>query len=157
MTSEGATARERVAEPSSEPPAYWTRLAYESVIAFIRAEQGKRGFSQPQFWILRHLSPHDLSADGRGMTVPELQAAMAEYIRPEDDLAAEAEALLERDLLRSDSDGSLVLTDAGEQTRLAWKAYGPEIRALIHRGIDDADYAVAVRVLKRLIANTALD
>ena len=142
------------AHPSSEPPAYWTRLAYESVIGFIRAEQGKRGFTQPQFWILRHLSPHDLSEHGHGMTLLQLQEAMAEYIRPEDDLGAEAEVLLGRGQLRRATDGTLFLTDEGEAARLAWKAHAPEIRALVHEGIDDADYATTIKVLKKLISNT---
>ena len=47
-----------------------------------------------------------------------------------------------------------MLTEEGEATRREWKTYGPEIRALIHRGIDDADYAVTIEVLKRLVANT---
>jgi len=145
------------AHMSSEPPAYWTRLAYESVIGFIRAEQAKRGFTQPQFWILRHLSPNDLSAHGHGMTLAQLQEAMAEYIRPEDDLATEAEELLGRGRIRRASDDKLVLTDEGEATRLAWKAYGPEIRAIVQEGIDDADYATTIKVLKKLISNTRPD
>jgi hypothetical protein len=142
------------ARTSSEPPAYWTRLAYESVIGFIRAEQGKRGFTQPQFWILRHLSPHDLSAHGDGMTVLQLEEAMAEYIRPEDDLEAEAEELLSRGQIRRAADGTLSLTEEGEVARLAWKAYAPEIRALVFEGIEDAEYATAIKVLKKLISNT---
>ena len=140
---------------ADEPAAYWTKLTYESVIKFIRAEQARRGFSQPQFWILRHLSPQDLLADDRGLTLAELQSAMAEYIRPEDDLPREAALLLERGFLRRDGEGRLFLTDAGEEARLAWKAFAPEIRALVHRGIDDADYVAALKVMQRLIRNTS--
>jgi DNA-binding MarR family transcriptional regulator len=130
-------------------------LAYESVIRFIRAEQHKRGFTQPQFWILRHLSPHDLSPDGEGMTLLELNEAMAEYLRPEDDLAEEAERLLSRGLVLRAPDGNLFLTDEGEAARLEWKAHAPEIRALVHEGIDEADYATTIEVLKKLISNTS--
>ncbi|MBM6405773.1 hypothetical protein JQN72_16135 [Phycicoccus sp. CSK15P-2] len=140
---------------ATEPPAYWTRLAYEAVIGFIRREQERRGFSQPQFWILRHLSPDDLSSDGRAMTPAELRSAMAEYIRPEDDLEAEASTLASRGLLARDDSGAFALTEEGEATRLCWKDFGPEIRAMIHAGIDDADYITTVKVLQRLISNTS--
>ena len=36
------------------------------------------------------------------------------------------------------------------------KAHAPAIRARIHEGIDEADYATTVKVLRRLISNTRL-
>ncbi|MGW3788426.1 MarR family transcriptional regulator [Micromonospora chokoriensis] len=142
---------------ATQVAAYWTRLAYESIIRFTRDEQAKRGFTQPQFWILRHLSPHDLAPDdGAARTIAQLQQAMTEYIRPEDDLASEAKGLLGRGWLQEDHDGCLRITDAGEAARLQMKQSAPEIRALIHRDIDDADYVAALRVLHKLIANTTL-
>jgi hypothetical protein len=137
--------------------AYWTRMAYESIIAFTRREQAKRGFSQPQFWILRHLSPDDLSSNGEGMTVPQLERAMTAYIRPEDDLSEETEALVARGWLRRNEDGRLWPTADGEAARLEMKQYAPEIRAMIHAGVDDADYVKALQVLQKLIANTTAD
>ena len=43
MTLEQATD----AQLAAQPAAYWTRLAYESIIPFTRAEQLKRGFTTP--------------------------------------------------------------------------------------------------------------
>ncbi|WP_433112229.1 MarR family transcriptional regulator [Micromonospora sp. CA-246542] len=140
---------------ANQVAAYWTRLAYESIVRFTRDEQAKRGFTQPQFWILRHLSPHDLGPrDGAARTIPQLEHAMTEYIRPEDDLASEVEVLLSRGWIHADDDGNLRLTDAGEAARLQMGQSAPEIRSLIHRGIDDADYVAALTVLHKLIANT---
>jgi hypothetical protein len=48
----------------------------------------------------------------------------------------------------------LKITDLGEQARVTIGSHAPEIRALIHQGIDDADYATTIRVLQRLIRNT---
>ncbi|MEV6346491.1 hypothetical protein [Actinoplanes sp. NPDC051851] len=79
---------------------------------------------------------------------------MSTYLRPEDDLAAEAEILLERGWLAVDGDGRLRITEAGEEARLRLKQHAPAIRARIHRDIDDADYVTALRVLHRLIRNT---
>lgn len=70
------------AELAGRPAAYWTGVAYEALIAFTRARQAEKGYTQPQFWLLRNLSKNDISPDGTGMTVPELQAAMASYLRP---------------------------------------------------------------------------
>ncbi|SFO32013.1 MarR family transcriptional regulator [Actinomadura madurae] len=142
-------------ELARQPAAYWTGVAYESVIGFIRAEQARHGSTQPQFWLLRNLSPHDISPDGQGMTIPELAHAMRTYLRPEDDLEAEAEALLARGWLRRDDDGRLWITPEGEEGRRAIKQLAPEITARIHEGIDDADYVAALKVLGRMIRNTS--
>ncbi|WP_328850991.1 MarR family winged helix-turn-helix transcriptional regulator [Micromonospora globbae] len=142
------------AELAAQPAAYWTGLAYEALISFTRARQAELGFTQPQFWLLRNLSSNDLSPDGQGMTIPQLREAMATYLRPEDDLHAEAEVLLERGWLRRDSENRLWITEAGEEARVRLKAHAPAIRARIHEGIDDADYVAALKVLGKLMRNT---
>src|SRR5690348_12103966 len=91
-------------ELAGQPAAYWTGVAYEALIAFTRRRQAAAGFTQPGFWLLRNLSANDLSPDGRGRTVAELEEAMSTYLRAEDDLAAEAAALAGRGLLRADAD-----------------------------------------------------
>ncbi|MFF2196102.1 MarR family transcriptional regulator [Streptomyces sp. NPDC058157] len=141
------------AELAGQPAAYWTGVAYEALIAFTRARQAEKGYTQPQFWLLRNLSANDISPDGEGMTVPELREAMASYIRPEDDLAAEAAVLVERGWLRRDAEERLWLTGAGEEARVRLALNGPAIRAALHEGIDDADYVTAVKVLRQLIRN----
>ncbi|MEU4242672.1 MarR family transcriptional regulator [Actinoplanes sp. NPDC026619] len=141
------------ADLATQPAAYWTGVAYESLIAFTRARQAELGLTQPQFWLLRNLSPNDLNPDGSAMTIPELKAAMSSYLRPEDDLGAEAEALLEQGRLTLD-DGRLTITEAGEQARLSLKQHAPTIRAQIHEGIPDADYVTTLKVLHRMIRNT---
>ncbi|GAB2576476.1 hypothetical protein Aab01nite_12990 [Paractinoplanes abujensis] len=138
---------------ADQPVAYWTGVAYEAVIAFIRERQAAHGYTQPQFWLLRHLSPHDISPDGHGMTLAELEAAMSTYLRREDNLAEAAGPLVERGWLRRDEDDRLWITDAGEQALTELKKFTPAIRAAIHEGIDDADYATTVAVLQRMIHN----
>ncbi|MFF4367069.1 MarR family transcriptional regulator [Streptomyces sp. NPDC001594] len=141
------------AELAGQPAAYWTGVAYEALIAFTRARQAEKGYTQPQFWLLRNLSAHDISPDGAGMTLPELRKAMASYIRPEDDLAAEAAVLVERGWLRRDAEERLWLTEAGEEARVRLARNAPAIRAALHEGIDDADYVTALKVLRQLIRN----
>ncbi|MBW5484601.1 MarR family winged helix-turn-helix transcriptional regulator [Streptomyces bambusae] len=131
----------------------WTGVAYEATIAYTRARQAENGYTQPQFWLLRNLSENDISPDGEGMTVAELRKAMASYIRPEDDLAAEAEVLIGRGWLRRDAEDRLWLTEEGEQARVDLARNAPAIRAALHEGIDDADYVTTVKVLQQLIRN----
>ncbi|MDX3710455.1 MarR family winged helix-turn-helix transcriptional regulator [Streptomyces europaeiscabiei] len=142
------------AELATQPAAYWTGVAYEALIAFIRAQQADLGFTQPQFWLLRNLSKNDISPDGHGMTIPELQQAMSTYLRAEDDLETEAKVLLDRGWLSRDGEGLLWITESGEEARLNIKRHAPEIRDRIHRGIDDADYVTALKVLQQMIRNT---
>ncbi|WP_406080984.1 MarR family transcriptional regulator [Streptomyces zaomyceticus] len=141
------------AELAGQPAAYWTGVAYEALIAFTRARQAEKGYTQPQFWLLRNLSANDISPDGEGMTLPELRGAMASYIRPEDDLAAEAAVLLERGWLTRDAESRLWLTEEGEQARVDLKRNTPAILAALHEGIDEADYVTTLKVLQRLIHN----
>ncbi|MFE3198734.1 MarR family transcriptional regulator [Embleya sp. NPDC059237] len=141
------------AELAGQPAAYWTGVAYEALIAYTRARQAEKGYTQPQFWLLRNLSVNDISPDGAGMTVPELRVAMASYLRPEDDLAAESEALVERGWLTRDAEDRLHLTEAGEQARVDLARNAPAIRATLHEGIADADYVTTLKVLQRLIHN----
>ncbi|MEU8956351.1 MarR family winged helix-turn-helix transcriptional regulator [Streptomyces sp. NPDC048518] len=141
------------AELAGQPAAYWTGVAYEALIAYTRAQQAEKGYTQPQFWLLRNLSVNDISPDGAGMTLPELRAAMASYIRAEDDLAAEAAVLVERGWLTRDTDDRLWLTEEGERARVDLARNAPAIRAALHAGIDDADYVTTVKVLQRLIRN----
>ncbi|MFF4324180.1 MarR family transcriptional regulator [Streptomyces sp. NPDC001568] len=141
------------AELAGQPAAYWTGVAYEALIAYTRARQAEKGYTQPQFWLLRNLSVNDISPDGEGMTLPELRGAMVSYIRPEDDLAAEAEVLLERGWLSRDAEERLWLTEEGEQARLDLARNAPAMRAALHEGIDDADYVTTLKVLQQLIRN----
>ncbi|MET7303292.1 MarR family transcriptional regulator [Embleya sp. NPDC005575] len=142
------------AELAAQPAAYWTGVAYEALISFTRARQAELGFTQPQYWLLRNLSKNDISPDGHGMTIPELRQAMSSYLRPEDDLRAEANVLLERGWLTEDTRGRLWIAESGEQARVDLKEHAPAIRARIHEGIDDADYVTTLKVLQRMIRNT---
>ncbi|MFD9453701.1 MarR family transcriptional regulator [Streptomyces sp. NPDC059985] len=141
------------AELAGRPAAYWTGVAYEALTAYTRARQVELGYTHPQFWLLRNLSANDISPDGKGMTLRELREAMTSYIRPEDDLAVEAEVLLERGWLTRDAEERLWLTEEGERARVDLGRHGPAIRAALHEGIDDADYVTTLKVLQRLIQN----
>ncbi|MFF9870344.1 MarR family winged helix-turn-helix transcriptional regulator [Streptomyces sp. NPDC013953] len=140
-------------ELAEQPIGYWTKVAYEAVIGHIRGEMAELGTSQPQYWLLRHLSVHDLNPDGRGRTVAQLVAQMREFLRDGDDLEAESGRLVERGWLRRDDGGRLWITDAGETARVRIKEQAPRWRARLHDGVDDADYVTTLKVLRRMIEN----
>ncbi|MCU7820549.1 MarR family transcriptional regulator [Kitasatospora sp. DSM 101779] len=139
---------------AAQPAAYRTGVAYEALVAFVRGEQAALGYTRPQYWMPRHLSKHDISPDGHGMTVPELRQAMREYLGTEDDLDAEAGTLLERGWATRDDAERLWITEAGDRARACLKQHAPAIRDRIHEGIDEADYVTALKVLRRMIADT---
>lgn len=141
------------AELAAQPAAYWTGVAYEALIAFTRARHVEFGVTQPQLWLLRNLSSSDISPDGHGMSVPELEQAMSGYLRAEDDLASEAEVLLRRGWLTRDDADRLWLTEAGEAARGDLRKHARAIRGQIHQGIDDVDYVAALKVLRQMIRN----
>ncbi|MGX1881231.1 MarR family transcriptional regulator [Streptomyces sp. NPDC055287] len=151
--SEGLSETLSEAELAQQPIAYWTHVAHEEVLAFIRGELAELGLSQPQYWTLRHLSVNDLSEDGTGRTVEELNESMREYLAPQDDLATDTEDMVVRGLLTRDATSRLTITEAGEVAHARVKEHVPALRARIHTGIDDADYATTVRVLRRMMRN----
>ncbi|MEV3987763.1 MarR family winged helix-turn-helix transcriptional regulator [Streptomyces sp. NPDC049837] len=140
-------------ELAKQPIGYWTGVANDAVIGYIRGELARLGTSQPQYWLLRHLSVNDLNPDGQGQTVPELTGRMREFLRAEDDLGAESDRLVERGRLRRDGERRLWITDAGEAARADIKRHVPAWRERLHDGIDDADYVTTVKVLRRMVEN----
>ncbi|MEO3976585.1 MarR family transcriptional regulator [Streptomyces sp. CAU 1734] len=129
-------------------------LAHRSTVAFIRRELAALGLTQPQYWILRHLSPGDPAPDAAGLTVAGLTALMRSYTDDATDPAAEAAALVANGLVARDAAGALTITGAGALAHRRVKEHAPLIRERIHAGVDPAEYAVMVRVLRRIIANT---
>jgi hypothetical protein len=141
------------AELAGQPVGYWTGLAHREVIAYIRGRQAELGITQPQFWLLRNLSAADLSPDGGPQSLADLAEAMSTYLPATDDLGPEAAALVARGWLVETDDGRFRITPEGDAARLRVKEIGPSVRAHIHDGISDRDYATTVRVLQRMIAN----
>lgn len=164
MNTKAATATAEAAAPAlsagdaelaGQPVGYWTGLAHREVIAYIRGRQAEIGITQPQFWLLRNLSADDLSPDGAPQSLAELAEAMSTYLLPADDLGPEAAALVARGWLAEEDDGRVRILPEGEAARLRVKEIGPSVRAHIHDGISDTDYATTVRVLQRMIANVS--
>ncbi|MEU8243407.1 MarR family transcriptional regulator [Actinoplanes missouriensis] len=136
-------------DPVAEPAAYWTGVAHRALIAFTRAREAELGLTHPQFCLLRALTERD------ARTLPDLTRDLRAHLLTTDDLAAEAEALLDRRLITVDGHGRLRITPAGHTARDEQSRHLPEITARIHAGIPDADYDAALTVLRQIITNVS--
>jgi DNA-binding MarR family transcriptional regulator len=136
-------------DPGVEPAAYWTGLAHQALTAFTRAREAELGLTHPQFCLLCALSEQD------GRTIYELRRALERQLLTGEDLAAEAEALLELRHIRVDRHGRLWITQAGREACEEQSQHLPEITARIHDGIPDAEFAAALTVLRRMVHNVS--
>jgi DNA-binding MarR family transcriptional regulator len=139
-------------ELAQQPAGYWTGAAHEAVIGYIRSEHRKLGVTQRHWMTLNALARSD-----DGLTRTAVGEQLRQYMTPQigsfDTYGAVLDDLEARGFVEPDAVGKLHLTGAGRAKREEIAARTPAVRGHLHRGIDDADYAVAVAVLQRLVAN----
>ncbi|HWM74640.1 MAG TPA: MarR family winged helix-turn-helix transcriptional regulator [Nocardioides sp.] len=135
-----------------EPAGYWTGAAHEAVIAYINVEHRKLGVTQRHWMTLNALAR---SADG--LTRAEVGDELRQYLTPQigafETYAAVLDDLVDRGYVEADGQERLRLTESGLAKRADIAARTPAIRGHLHEGIDDADYATTVAVLRRMVAN----
>ncbi len=141
-----------VSDLAREPAGYWTGAAHEAVIAYINAEHRKLGVTQRHWMTLNALAR---SADG--LTRAEVGDELRQYMTPQigtfETYGAVLDDLVDRGYVETDGEERLRLTDRGLAKRAEIAAGTPAIRGHLHEGIDDADYALTVTVLRQLVAN----
>jgi hypothetical protein len=140
------------AELTAQPIGYWTGAAYRAVVGRIRAELAVEHLTQPHWWILNHV------AGAPGTWHP---GGLTERLTPFDDqhtdFAAVFADLERRGWLRRAADGSLTLTEAGEQGRLRARERTMRAHEQMHDGITPPEYAATLTVLRRVIDNLGGD
>lgn len=140
------------AQLARQPIGYWSGAAHEAVIRFINDEHGKLGVTQ-RHWMTLNL----LRQNPDGLTREEITTALRPYLTPQigdvSTYASVLDDLLDRGYVAAGSDGRLALTDDGHalHTRIADRTNS--IRARLHNGVTDAEYAAALKVLRRITAN----
>jgi len=135
------------AELASQPIGYWTGEAHRRVVGRIRSDLALEGLTQPHWWTLNHVA---------GAPGTLTRAALAERLQPFDDQGTDFEAVFDDLITRgwlAATAGTLTTTEAGEAGRLRAATRGQRANELMHDGVDPADYAVAVNVLRRVIGN----
>ncbi len=138
-------------ELAAQPIGYWSGEVYRRAVGAIREQLAVEGLTQPHWWTLNHVA----GAPGT-WTRPALSRKLEVY----DDLGIDFEGvyddLVSRGWVREDG-GVLTLTEEGEAGRLRAKERGLRVHERTHEGIDPADYAAAVNVLRRMVDNLGGD
>lgn len=142
------------AELLGQPMGYWTGVANESIVGHINERLSAFGIAQRHWWTI-----YRVGASEQGLGRDEL-VRLIRQARPYVDasvLPAAADDLLERGWLAERS-GLLSVTDEGARVRAQLlREVIPGALRSAREGITDEEYAVTVRVLRRMTANTGGD
>ncbi|WP_327237492.1 MarR family winged helix-turn-helix transcriptional regulator [Streptomyces sp. NBC_01317] len=138
--------------PATQPVGYWSGLAHAAVTRHLRDALARIDVTQPQYWVLNrvHGAP---TAPSREEVVTQL-TPLADGPH---EIARVIGQLLHRGWLRLDTGQHVHLTDAGEAARVRLRELVTEVRAVVHRGISDAEYVAALKVLRTMVANVEGD
>jgi hypothetical protein len=107
--------------------------------------------TQPQWWSLNRV----LAAGEDGVARAEVAVLLAEVADGPREVPRALDQLLHRGWLAADPAGALRVTDAGREAHARIKQLVTRLRAEIHEGVPDEEYAAALRVLRRIAANAA--
>ncbi|MGW0742744.1 MarR family transcriptional regulator [Streptomyces sp. NPDC002817] len=134
-------------ELAAQPIGAWSGEVYRRVVGGIRAQLAVENLTQPHWWTLNHAA----GDPGRWT-----RAALVERLTRYDDQGIDFDGvfddLVARGWLTEEPDG-MRLTEAGEAGRVRARERNLRIHERTHDGIEPADYAVTVDVLRRMVAN----
>jgi hypothetical protein len=130
------------------PIGYWIKKADEALTTRINAAQQANGLSRTDWQILNTLH------EGVATTHKALATLLRPFVGP-DALRGAIEQLVTRGLVKGDegADSGYQLTTDGQHVYEAALILQQEVRRQAVQGVDEADYATAVRVLQRLVEN----
>lgn len=132
---------------ATQPVGYWSGLAHAAVTRHLRDAMARTDVTQPQYWVLNRVHG--------GATPPTREEVVAQLTHLADgpqDISRAVDQLLHRGWLGRDG-RDLRLTDDGEAARARLRELVTGVRAEVHRGISDAEYVAALKVLRRMVAN----
>ncbi|MFF9147453.1 MarR family winged helix-turn-helix transcriptional regulator [Streptomyces sp. NPDC014861] len=133
---------------ATQPVGYWCGLTQAAVTRHLRDAMARIDVTQPQYWVLNRVNG--------GPAAPSREEVVAQLTHLADgphEIARVVDQLLHRAWLRTDDRQCLHLTDAGEAARIRLRELATEVRAEVHQGISDEEYAAALKVLRRMVAN----
>ncbi|MFF8830023.1 MarR family transcriptional regulator [Streptomyces sp. NPDC015131] len=139
-------------ELAAQPAGAWTGLAYRAVVGALRAALAEEDLTQPHWWTLNHAA----GAPGT-WTRAALTARLLRYDDQDTDFGAVYDDLVARGWLTESPEGTFTLTREGEAGRERARVRNARVLARAHEGIAAEEYATAVNVLRRLVANMGGD
>ncbi|MER6384294.1 MarR family winged helix-turn-helix transcriptional regulator [Streptomyces sp. NPDC001250] len=132
-----------------QPVGYWTWAAHQAVVGHLRGALAGIDLTQPQWWVLK-----EIAAEPAPCTRAELQNRLAPHLDAGPEVIGRAvDTLTARQWLTVDEAGGLRATDSGRAATRRAMALLKRVRAEIHDGIPEEDYATTLEVLRRMIRN----
>jgi hypothetical protein len=132
---------------AAQPIGAWSGQAYRLVVGALREQLAVEDLTQPHWWTLNHVA----GDPGRWT-----RAALVERLAPYNDLGIDFDDVFDDLVARgwmTEEAGVMTLTEAGEAGRLRARERNLRVHERTHKGIDPADYATTVDVLRRMVAN----
>ncbi|MEU4358646.1 MarR family winged helix-turn-helix transcriptional regulator [Streptomyces virginiae] len=139
------------AQLAAQPIGYWSREVANLAIGALRTALAEEDLTQPHWWTLNHVA----GAPG-AWTRPTLTTKLAPYDDQHTDFDTVYDDLTARGWLAETTDG-MTLTEAGEAGRLRAQARNAKVHTAMRQGIDDAEYAATIDVLRRMAGNLGGD
>ncbi|WP_203185453.1 MarR family winged helix-turn-helix transcriptional regulator [Streptomyces pratensis] len=132
---------------ATQPVGYWSGLAHTAVTRHLRDAMARIDVTQPQYWVLNRV---------RGGPAAPTREEVVDQLTPladgPQDISRAVDQLLHRGWLGEEGD-RLALTADGEAARVRLRELATGIRAEVHRGVSDAEYVAALKVLRTMVAN----
>jgi hypothetical protein len=156
MTSSSPALAPAVADPNApdenlaaQPIGYWSGVVNKAVLRHLRDAMASVDLTQPLWWTLNRL----VAAGRDGVTREALAAGLAPLADDADEIPRVPARFLHRGWATEDEAGVLRVTDAGLAAHAQVKQLVAEVRARLHEGVPDEEYAAALRVLRRIARN----
>lgn len=132
---------------AAQPVGYWSGLAHSAVTRHLRDALARVDVTQPQYWVLNRVRYGPVAP-----TREELVAELTPLADGPQDISRAVDQLLHRGWIGRDGQ-RFHLTEDGEAARVRLRELVTGLRAEVHRGISDAEYVAALKVLRTMVAN----
>ncbi|WP_430781553.1 MarR family winged helix-turn-helix transcriptional regulator [Actinoplanes sp. G11-F43] len=133
---------------SAQPVGYWAGAVHKAVVGRLRDAMAGIDVTQPQWWVLTRVDAGDFTRD-------QVAAQLAEVADGPSEVPRAIAQLEHRDWIAADDNGRLRMTDAGRAAQGRIRVLVGDLRTRIHEGISDEEYVVALKVMRRMIANAS--
>ncbi|BEL05656.1 hypothetical protein Q0Z83_038470 [Actinoplanes sichuanensis] len=133
---------------AAQPIGYWSGAVHKVVVNRLRDAMAAIDVTQPQWWILTRVDA------GAGLTPEDVAAQLADVADGPHEVPRATDQLLHRGWIVTDEARRLHLTEAGRAAQDRIRRLVAQLRAQIHEGIPDEEYVVALKVMRRMIANS---
>ncbi len=140
-----------VQELAAQPIGYWSGETARRVVGALREQLAVEGLTQPHWWTLNHVA---------GAPGAWTRSALTEKLAVYDDLGIDFETVYDDLVARGwmrEVGGLLTLTEEGEAGRARARERNLRVHEQAHAGIEAADYAAALNVLRRMVGNMGGD